>query len=656
MNEQEIFDTIKKETESITVPDSLHPEKMEEKLSDTKQKHFRYRKSTRTVLATAACLLFVLVATLALRQALAGSSNTGVVPPVGTVQEENTAGQTSYETVCQLINQYYEGMEKDWRVYNMIEGEAFSGAGDSTGAAAPQEDVEYEGMDMAESSTSSGNQKTNGPSAGADTNDDYSDTDTQVSDVMEGDIVKTDGSYIYTVWESTAGYTFSIYQVNGSKVKRVSLTPVYNQNCNEMYLDGNRLILAGTIWNRDDGGNDRVGISIYDISHPEEPKKLAELTQSGYYNTSRFHDGILYTFSNYRVQKGDCQPDKPEEFVPQINEKNIPAGDICLTDNKESNSYMVMTSLSVENPEDFIDSIAAFGNFDTYYMNTNHIYTVKASYDEKQGEYLSTIAKYTFEKGNFEYNTNTQIRGQINNSYYMHEYEGNFCFVYTRNSSRRSVNGLGVMNENLELIGEISNLGIDERIYSSYFIDNIAYFVTFRETDPVFAVDFADPKNPVLKSELKLPGFSDYLHSFGEDMLVGIGKGDKKGDDGNNTRVKLSLFSIGKDYKLTETAKALMGEWTESIAGENHKAVFVDEERCLVGFCISTYPRYEYELKYLVFQYKNGKWKRVLSLPIKSTISDAGDIRGLRIGDYFYVVDVSGPIQIFDIHTWERQN
>ena len=75
----------------------------------------------------------------------------------------------------------------------------------------------------------------------------------------------------------------------------------------------------------------------------------------------------------------------------------------------------------------------------------------------------------------------------------------------------------------MNTLGKIDNLGNDETIYASYYIGSMAYFVTYRQTDPVFAVDISNPKKPVVKAKLKLPGFSSYLHSFGENQLIGVG-------------------------------------------------------------------------------------------------------------------------------------
>ena len=84
-------------------------------------------------------------------------------------------------------------------------------------------------------------------------------------------------------------------------------------------------------------------------------------------------------------------------------------------------------------------------------------------------------------------------------------------------------NGLYILNENLEITGKIEGLAAGEQIYSARFLGDTAYFVTFRQTDPLFAVDVSNPEEPRLLSELKVSGFSEYLHAYSGELLLGLG-------------------------------------------------------------------------------------------------------------------------------------
>ena len=108
-----------------------------------------------------------------------------------------------------------------------------------------------------------------------------------------------------------------------------------------------------------------------------------------------------------------------------------------------------------------------------------------------------------------------------------------------------------MLNQNLEIIGKIENLAEDERIYSARFFGENGYFVTFRQTDPLFAVDLKDPKNPKILSELKISGFSEYLHFYGEDRMLGIGM-EADEETGRTEGMKLSMFDISNPADVTE--------------------------------------------------------------------------------------------------------
>ncbi len=631
MKNQEIKDKIKNRMEEFPVPDSLQPDKMEEKLQlvTQKKKTFSYKKVASLL---AACfVVIVLAGGLLTNHFLNTNEKSTTVAELKQPTKENVTTKdthTTYEEIYERIDEYHEQLEE---VVEFTE--------ESTGT---------ELMDSMTSVDATAKVFNGGGS------DDYSETDLQVDGVMEGDIVKTDGTYIYTISDETMGSDLTVFLANNGKPKKLSTLTLDSGNFTEMYLRDNTIILIGESWqdslycdvmyNTDSD----TFIRLIDISDPENPKEIHSFTQSGNFGTARLYDGFLYVFSSYYVCDDDFDEDEPEKYVPKVYDKILPEEDLFIMEHAKTNEYLVMTSLNLEKPDKFHDKLAVLGGSSCYYMSQNNLYVTDSFYTN---ENRTGISKYSYSNGNFKPVANTTIRGNIMNSYYMHEYEGNFCFVYTRYTHSSSTNGLCVLDENLDFLGEVKDLGEDERIYSSYYIDNMAYFVTYRETDPVFAVDISDPKNPELKSELKLPGFSSYLHSFGEDLLIGIGNGRKKQEeDDGELRTKLSLFSIGKDYELEEISTAFEKRYTEHIADQNHKAVFVDEERKLIGFAIDNYDAITDATQYVMYEYTKGDFKKIMS----QTISDMYSTRGVRIGDIFYVVDVSHEIQTYDMTTWDK--
>lgn len=653
MEDRRIEDKIKEQAEQIPVPDTLQPEQMEKRLRQVKQKRTGLllapaRRWRMAAGVAAACLVLVVGAVWFAAGGLAtggfgndaseGSTVSGTGKDAAgreaapAVTAERVTG-TSYDLLCESVNAYNTRMKKE-----LMRGEENFG-------------IKYENSTLMDD-VASANRKTeetvdvdNAPAG------DFSDTDTQVAGIMEGDILKTDGTYLYVAGDILVGSEVRIYKADGRDTSRLSQISVEGEDIRELYLSGKCLILVSVPWDDETGSESDEGglarsqtrLCLYDVSDPQKPKKLAEHSQSGNYNTSRLADGYLYTFSDYQAEGEKNKPEKPDTFVPEVDGSVLREQDIEMLTKDDDNSYMVMTSLKIDRPEEFTDTFSAFGGSDVYYMNSERIYATRAEEEDR-----TRITRFGYSDGVFAKEASTKVRGQIDNSYYMHEYNGYFCFVYTRYRKNNTTNGICVMDDKLKLVGHLDELGNDETIYASYFIDNMAYFVTFYETDPVFAVDLGNPEKPKLKSELKLPGFSEYLHSFGEGQLLGIGRGDGK-EKGALVldSVKFSVFSYSGDDELKEKSSFLLASYTESLAGENHKAVFVDEERGLVGLGIEREGIID---TYQVYRYAGGKWERVLK---QKDISSVDRTRGLRIGEYFYVVDADINICVYNLKDFE---
>lgn len=613
MNEKEIRDYIRKKAENIPTPDSLNPQNMEEQLEQVEQKKTKPFPRLHHMVAAACLFLLVLGTVLTGSHFLQKGNEEEAGTAVADHGETNSTDQLSYEDAYESIYSYYEAQ---------TDGE-LNGGWD----IAYEEDAEASGSSSSAKSSSTNEMR----------EDSYTNTDVQVEGVMEGDIVKTDGSYLYSLHDETTGYGITIYSVKGTEVKKVSNITVDNSSSGEIYLEGDRLILIGTPWESEEADGDKAltQIHIYDVSNPASPKKVCTQSQSGSYSTSRVVEGYLYTFTKYRVGS-DLDKKDPKTYIPQINNQNVVEDSVRCIDEGSHNTYIVMTSLAVDGSREFTDTLCTLGGADVFYVSDKHIYATDTTYEwssdqnyDYSTETMTKIAKYHFQKGEFTYQKSRKVRGTIQDSYYMHEKDDNLCFVYNRSSSSGVTNGLCVLDENLELLGEIGNLGRDESIYASYFMGDTAYFVTYRETDPVFAVDLSDPANPELKSELKLPGYSDYLHSFGDNQLIGIGIDE---DDS----VKMSVFSISKNKKITESAKKALTDYFSAMSSLDRHSVLVDEEWQLIGFPASNWGSDTNETDYLLFSYnsESGKFKQLLKQKKVSA-----NTRGIRIGDYFYVVD-----------------
>ncbi|MCL2403006.1 MAG: beta-propeller domain-containing protein [Coriobacteriia bacterium] len=204
------------------------------------------------------------------------------------------------------------------------------------------------------------------------------------------------------------------------------------------------------------------------------------------------------------------------------------------------------------------------------------------------------------------------------------------------------------LDERLEVIGSIDGFGIDEDVYSARFMGDIVYFVTFREIDPVYAVDLSDPANPRFLSELKIPGFSEYLHPWHDGLLFGFGR-DACEITGIRGGLKLSMFDISNPKDVTREHYLILDDFRNSDASSNHRAILVNPERNLIAFPADDF--------YLIYSYNERRgFELVEELPLISE----GDTpaRGLFIDDMFYVFELGGSpnVEVFmlpSFRTWD---
>lgn len=232
-----------------------------------------------------------------------------------------------------------------------------------------------------------------------------------------------------------------------------------------------------------------------------------------------------------------------------------------------------------------------------------------------------------------------KVPGRLLNQFSLDEYQNNLRIATTISpvfvtlgywTRAESTNDLYILDSNLKIIGKIENLGIGERIYSVRFIEDKGYLVTFRQTDPFFVLDLSDPKNPQLKGELKIPGYSSYLHPINKNLILGIGKED--------WQVKISLFDVFDPQNPKEIDKYILNESFSDILSTHH--AFLLDEKYQVFFVPAAQGGY-------VFSYKDNK------ITLKKAISQISCRRALYLANYLYFISDS-QIVVLDEENWER--
>ena len=521
-----------------------------------------------------------------------------------------------------------------------------------------------------------------GSNSNSDTPD-FSDTNLQVAGVQEADIIKTDGKYIYAV---STEYIYILSADNG-KLKLLSKLKTENSmytGLSEIYVTNNRLIVIGSIFEKVTYNNEysqveseefyenespeiamdnevdigygyyydytQVGVKaeIYDIEDRAKPELINTLGQDGYYVSSRMIGDVLYLLTNKYIYYFDS--DKPETYVPQLyknSEKELlSANDIYIgKEDTKSCQYLMISGIDTKGDTKIISTKSIFGCGSIVYSSKSSLYLTDyySIQDDNTFSSGTKIFRFSIDEGNIELKAEGVVLGNPLNQFSMDEYDGIFRIVTTVNSYEyvddhgmvssnnfKQYNCIYALNDNLEIVGKLENLAEGERVYSVRFEGTTGYFVTFRQVDPLFTVDLSEPENLKIRSELKIPGFSEYLHKYSDGLLFGLGK-DADEESGRAMELKLSMFDVSDVFDVTEKHKLIISNKFYSEAAYNHKAIVINSDRNIIAFPVDD--------EYLIYSYdKSDGFKKEASMKVEMFKS----MRGLFIGDYMYVFSTDG--------------
>ncbi len=506
----------------------------------------------------------------------------------------------------------------------------------------------------------------------------YSKTNTQVENVDEADIVKTDGEYIYYIENS------KVYIIKADTLKTISEIEIKEKKeqftPNEIYINKDKLIILGNSSEYEENktitetigivrdyvsvkSNSMAKAIVYDISKKEEPKRVREVGLDGYYQNSRMIGENIYFISSKRSYYYDgC---KDDEILPLLRdtasnyqEKRIECTDIAYFKESESNAYMLVAGFNINNNEEAnIESF--FGANDDVYASEKNLYIAQTNYNYGNYE-LSTTTIYKFNLNNSQISLKCkgEIKGNLNNQFSMDEYDGNLRVATTNGYDEESENQLYILDENLKEIGKIENLAKGEKIYSVRFIGKIGYIVTFKQIDPLFVIDLSNPTAPVVKGELKIPGYSSYMHPYDETHIIGIGYNTKSNGYGRvtNANMKMSMFDVSDLENPKEMFNINIGEkYASSEITYNHKCLFYNKDKNLIGFPV-TYREYDA---------KNDKNSfTIFKIDLEKGFEKYGEIaqkidyrtnvnRSIYIGEKLYTLSET-KIVAYDLNTLEK--
>ncbi|HDP97050.1 MAG TPA: hypothetical protein ENN25_05090 [Euryarchaeota archaeon] len=445
---------------------------------------------------------------------------------------------------------------------------------------------------------------------------DYSSTNVQVEGIDELDFVKTDGERIFL--SSYANITIlEAYPPEDMAVNAVidigGICPAdidaNDMSISGMFISGDKLVVISSAnrWYQyygyydyhilslselSDGFSDtelREGesftfVSVLDISDIDDPVLQYTKGMSGWLIDARMTAECAYIVS----QEYSLKYDENDFLIPRTYSNGIfelmPPEDINFDpETEECGQFLNIMSIELESGDGESESIVT-DSYAQMYMSHSAIYLAMPKWIETfigndmandtfnitTWRTVTTIHKIEVSGTELRVSARGDVEGRLLNQFSMDE-KAPYLRIATTEDETERTNNVFVLNEDLEIIGSLEGLAPTERIYSARFMGDMLYLVTFRQIDPLFAIDLSDPEHPEVLGELKIPGFSNYLHPVGETHLIGVGQQDSK--------IKISLFDVTDPTMPFEVDNYTTEKNGYSAALYDHKAVLFDVER-----------------------------------------------------------------------------
>ena len=525
-------------------------------------------------------------------------------------------------------------------------------------AAAPESAAP--GMSQAVTSAAVQNNSDN-KGYGESSGESYGQTNTQVENVDEADIIKNDGRYLYILSGGVYNYGQRVVTIVDAKSMKVASKIEISEddfyyNIQEMYVNGDRLVLIASeckkIKDSDDDSKVAYDVAypryetegqtvsfLYNIADREKPSLVRKVSQDGIdYVSSRMIDGVLYTISAHYVYaySSDSEEEVKDKAIPDVNGKEITCDCIYIYD-YDSRSYLVISAYDTKLDDGEVNSLSILGSGEEVYCSRDALYVACSNYDDEKGDF-SDIYAFSLNGTDIAYKASGTVKGRFLNQFSFDEHKGNLRVATNYYSYKHDVDvsSIYVLNKNLELIGALEDIAYDEQVKSVRFMGDTGFIVTFRNTDPLFTLDLSDSTSPKTVGEVKLPGFSSYLHPVGDGLVVGLGyDGDEENADFSS--LKVSLFDVS-DMKNPKEVDTFVLKDVTSSAQYNHKAFIYYPEENLIGFPVEHYSGRSV-LSYKLLKIENRVIESHLGYTHKTERLTGDVFRGTYIGDKLYTID-----------------
>lgn len=655
---EEIVCGIESESGQIPVPESLSPENMKKRLMQKKKKSMRYFAEI-----AAAVVLVVALGGAGVYQMI-GRDTKGELQMAATESVQNNTdtkesliGDVSH---MQKIGNYR--LAKNYEEFYKLVDEH-------------REMLEYasdESMDIGGTKDES---KIDDPTASdkslqMNTQDDFSKTNTMFEGIDESDFVKNDFDNLFVQDDDKV----SIIAISREKMKLITtIKPELKKTdtIREMYADTNinRIVLiierriekevednsqytTGDVYEGCQNVQEdaTVIMQTYDITDRTNPELVGTINVDGRYKDSRKKDQQIVLFTTRYLSSMDAK-DK-DGLIPAVNGKKMKLDCIYIGDSIETELTTVSVNLS--KPDEPLDQMTIMSGYPEIYVSDSAIYLYEDTY--KDGDGYTEITRFHFHTGYLGQGQSVTVRGSITDKFAISEGEEGIRILTTIEDGNESTNELHLYNFGMEEEGSVTGIAKGEEIYAARYIGNIVYFVTYHNTDPLYAVDISDPENPKLLGNVKMTGYSDYLHPYGDNLLLGIGY-ETDPDTSETLGVKLTMFDTSDPINLKILDSVVIND-ANTQATNSYKAILADERKNLIGFGVEQWneQREDRSYDYLVYRWKDDHFVNVLTQDLGEDVMGQmlEKTRGIYAGMRFYCI--SQNVRSYKIKSYDMEN
>jgi len=403
-------------------------------------------------------------------------------------------------------------------------------------------------------------------------------------------------------------------------------------------------------------------VKVYDVSNKSNPVLSREFSVDGNYFSSRMIGDYVYMVATQYTYLYET-----DVFLPRVHSNNqtetIEATEIYFYNNSDTSyTFSTIVAVNIQNDaQEPTHETVLLGGTSGMYVSIDNIYMTFPEYNWQEDEGMKTkIYKAKIDQEAINFIAEGEVPGYVLNQFSMDEYNGYFRVATTLNNNNwrtfapenepATENNVYVLDSKLNIVGSLEDLAPGEQIYSARFIGNRAYVVTFRNVDPLFVIDLSQPTAPTVLGQLKVTGYSGYLHPYDENHIIGIGKEtdyDSEDDFAWYQGVKISMFDVSDVSNPREVAKYEIGDrGTDSPILYDHKSLLFDKQKNLlvIPVLVAELDESNYEGEIPDWAYGEYVWQgayvfdiSVQGISLRGQITHMDDNSDLlKTGYYFY--------------------